>query len=175
MPPQLVLEIKRFKISKDVWSTSKSRRIVAFAEGSYHGKIVKSVDSKVYAGTKLCLPWNETLQRLQVNFYFIDDLLTIDIGTALYALSEDGKFMQETASTEVMLKIYPVGATVPIGRALVSITVQDMFDDENTGVHKCSVPKQSVIDHDFAVPGFRFKRLSRVPHWERIRSLNISQ
>lgn len=175
MPPQIVLEIKRFKISKDVWSTSKSRRIVAFAEGSYHGKIVKSVDSKVYTGTKLCLPWNETLQKLQINFYFIDDLLTIDIGTALYAISDDGKFGQETASTEVLLKIYPVGAVVPVGRAFVSITIQEMFADENTGAHNCAVPKQTAIDHDFAVPGFRFKRLSRVLHWERIRSINLSQ
>ena len=175
MPPQIVLEIKRFKIAKEVWSTSKSRRIVAFAEGSYHGKVVKSIDSKVYNGTKFCLPWNETLQRLQINFYFIDDLLTIDIGTALYAISEDGKFGKETAKTEAVLKIYPVGATVPVGRAMISISVQEMFDDENTGFHKCAVAKQSVIDHDFAVPGFRFKRLSRVLHWERIRSFNVSQ
>lgn len=172
MAPCFVLEVQRFKISSEVWKNSKSRRIVAFTEGLYKNKVVKSTDSKVYNGSKYVLPWNESLQKVQVNFFFIDDLLTVDIGTALYILSDDGKFYTNGTPSDVMLKIYPMGSTVPVGRVMVTVSVQPMFDDEQP-IHK--EPNKRQLDHNFAVPGFRFKRLSRVLHWERIRSLNLSQ
>lgn len=172
MAPCFVLEVQRFKISSELWKNSKSRRIVAFTEGMYKNKVVKSADSKLYNGSRYVLPWNEHLQKVQINFYFIDDLLTVDIGTALYNVSEDGKFSTD-APTDITLKIYPMGGTVPVGRVLVTVSIQAMFDDEQQP--PATKQKKQVLDHNFAVPGFRFKRLSRVLHWERIRSLNLSQ
>jgi hypothetical protein len=173
MSQQLVLEVIRLKISKDVWRTSKSRRIVAFMEAMYHNHIVKSTDSKVYEGSTYALPWDDKLKKVQVNFFFIDDLLTMDIGTALYMISEDSKFSSDGSATEVTLKIYPSGGTVPVGRAYVRVHVQELFDDKTSVPRKAKPVPQT--DHAFAVPDFRFKRLSRVLHWERIRAMNLSQ
>ena len=176
MSPQFVLEVVRFKLSSEVWKQSISRRVVAFIEGSYKNKIVKSNDAKVMNGSKYCIPWTENIQKVQMNFFFIDDLLTMDIGTALYLVAEDRKFVADGSSTEVLLHVYPNGATVPIGRALVKVQVQAMFADEQpTTMLTNRQSNRGTDDHTFAVPGFRFKRLSRVLHWERIRSLNISQ
>jgi hypothetical protein len=174
MAPQLVIEVVRFKILEELWHKSTSRRVVAFIEGQYHNKVVKSADSKVYNGSSFCIPWSEALQKVQVNFFFIDDLLTLDIGAAVYVLAQDKNFTPDGEPIEVVLKLYPNGGTVPNGRLLARVRVQDMFDDEERVV----TTKQQVVknvDHSFAVPGFRFKRLSRVLHWERIRALNLSQ
>jgi hypothetical protein len=170
-----VLEVVRLKISQEVWKASKSRRVVAFMEALYHNHIVKSTDSKVYEGSFYTLPWSDTLERVQVNFFFIDDLLTMDIGTALYTVSDDTTFKTDGTDTTTTLKIYPSGGTVPVGRAVVRVRVQEMFDDENGVPSKTATRPKSGTDHEFAVPDFRFKRLSRVLHWERIRSFNTSQ
>ena len=172
MSPSFVLEVQRFKISSEIWKNSKSRRIVAFIEGQYKTKVIKSADSKLYNGSKYILPWNEKLRKVQVNLFFIDDLLTVDIGTALYIVSEDGKFQTDGNTADVILKIYPMGGTVPIGKVMAKVSVQSMFEDEQP-VNKTK--KTPVLDHNFAVPDFRFKRLSRVLHWERLRAINISQ
>ena len=175
MAQQFVLEIERLKISKEVWKTSKSRRIVAFMEALYNNQIVKSTDSKVYSGSTYALPWDDKLKRVQINFFFIDDLITMDIGSAIYKVSEDGNFRANGDSINVTLHIYPNGGTVSIGKAYAKVSVQELFDDENKREKKTSIVPKNRQDHNFAVPDFRFKRLSRVLHWERIRSFNISQ
>lgn len=172
MPPQFVAEVVRFKISRDVWKYSKSRRVVCFIEGSYKNKIIKSHDAAVYGGSTYCIPWSEALDRVQLNFFFIDALLTMDIGQALYSL-QDKLFKPDRTATEIVLMICPTGSSVAVGKVLLKVSVQDMFDEERITKH--ATPSPSGVEHSFAVPGFRFKRLSRVLHWERLRSLDIAR
>ncbi|KAJ1432702.1 hypothetical protein B484DRAFT_394850, partial [Ochromonadaceae sp. CCMP2298] len=187
MPLQFVAEVVRFKISRDVWKYSKSRRVVCFIEGSYKNKIIKSHDAAVYEGAAYCIP-SEALERVQLNFFFIDALLTMDIGMALYSLQAFNQSLgsaggsEGTEGTEVVLMIYPRGSTVAVGKVLLKMSVQDMFDDERVAKHgqgQGKVPGQvgavQGLEHNFAVPGFRFKRLSRVLHWDRLRSLDVTR
>ena len=121
------------------------------------------------------------MQKVQINIFFIDDLLTLDVGTAMYMVAQDSKFTTDGIKHEVQLKIYPNGGTVSVGKILANVYIQDMYAEEGITTHNSSTKRttaehgQNNANHNFAVPGFKFKRLSRLLHWERIRSINISQ
>jgi len=180
----VVVEILRFKISREVWKFSKSRKIVAFIEGHYKYKKVQSEDATVYEGSKFDIPYSEKLREIAIHFFFIDGLLTIDVGSCIYDLAHDKLFVDDGNVTSVTLNIFANGSTIPIGKVSFNTFVQDMYGDDtnfsrstdkNRSTHTKKEHDHDVSDHQLIVPGFRFKRLSRVLHWDRLRSINLDR
>ena len=180
----VVVEILRFKISREVWKFSKSRKIVAFIEGHYNHKKVQSDDATVYEGSKFDIPYSEKLREIAIHFFFIDGLLTIDVGSCIYDLAHDKLFVDDGNVTSVTLNIFANGSTIPIGKVSFNTVVQDMYGDDtkrsrpsdkNRHTHTRKDHDEHVSDHQLIVPGFRFKRLSRVLHWDRLRSMNLNR
>lgn len=178
-PPQLVVEVVRFKVSSGVYKDSKSRKIVAFVEGRYNNHVTKSADERLLKGALFYIPWQENLDSVILNMYFIDGLLTIDIGTAIYNIRDDKHFSPDSGNmVDAVLHIFRSGALVPLGWVTVRVGVTHIFEDEGKAVRKLPIGssgKDCSATHSFAVPGFRFKRLSRSLHWDRLRAFNISQ
>lgn len=173
MTTHAVIEVERFKISREIWKYSQSRRVVAFIEGIYKHNVLKSNDAKVYNGSQYYIPYSENLRKIRINFYFIDDLLTIDIGSSVYYLENDKLFKTDGSTTAATLYIYADGSTSPIGKVSINISIQDMYDNNKSNNH-IKNDKQP-IDHQFAIPGFSFKRLSRVLHWDRLNTFNLER
>jgi hypothetical protein len=180
----VVIEILRFKISREVWKFSKSRKIVAFIEGHYKYKKVQSEDATVYEGSKFDIPYSEKLREIAIHFFFIDGLLTIDVGSCIYDLVHDKLFVDDGNVTSVTLNIFANGSTIPIGKVSFNTFVHDMYGDDanlsrssdkNRSTHTKKEHDNDVSDHQLIVPGFKFKRLSRVLHWDRLRSINLDR
>ena len=175
MPPQFVFDVVHFKISRDIWKHSKSRKVVGFIEGCYKNAVIKSNDCTVHPGTQFCIPHTETLTQVRVHFFFIDGLLTVDIGTSEYNVAADNMFVPDGSLIDIRLNIVPHGSKVPVGRVLAKVSAQYLFEDEpvNSKVgHKRLEPG---VDFQLALPDFRFKRLSRAINWQRLRGINIEK
>ena len=178
----VIVEIVRFKISREVWKFSQSRKIIAFIEGHYKHNRVQSNDAKLYEGSKFEIPYSENLKKISIHFFFIDGLLTIDVGSCVYDLAHDKLFVNDGNVTSVALDLFADGSTVPIGKVTINTTVQDTYEEEeltnsNHPPHHRNNKESIANDHHYQliIPGFRFKRLSRVLHWDRLQSVNLDR
>lgn len=171
MASQFVVEVYHFKLSKSVWHASQSKKVVGFVEGVYanHHHTVRSSDCKVYKGTQYAVPYADELTRIHFHFFIIDSLLAVDLGTATYNLREDKQFDPNNPSTQIVLDVMPRAGTQRIGKLNCFVSVQMLFEERRRE------PLPSEIDFQQSMPGFHFKRLSRVVNWERIRSLDIQK
>jgi len=155
---------------------------VAFIEGHYKHKKVQSDDATVYEGSKFDIPYSEKLKEIAIHFFFIDGLLTIDVGSCIYDLVHDKLFVDDGNVTSVTLDIFANGSTIPIGKISFNTVVQDMYGDDTNRSrptdnirHSRTKEEHVTSDHQLIVPGFRFKRLSRVLHWDRLQSINLDR
>jgi hypothetical protein len=126
----------------------------------------------VNVGSQYCLPWDEKMDKVTLYYFFIDGLLTTEIGSSIYELAKDKDFRQGCV-VRTILDIKMKGCTSRIGKVMCSVSVQGVFEEDSNH----PLPRQTNIDREFSlsVPGFRFKRLSRAVHWQRVRGLNIDR
>lgn len=176
MSLQLSIEVHRFKISRSVWHSSKSRKIVAYAEFVHRNKVFRSRESQVYTGSQYNLPWNEAVDKITLHFFYIDALLTVDVGTAVYEIGKDKKFAANGNIVQVILDINIDGCSERIGRVMCNMAVQGIYDGERNTTDP-NARRSRNDDRQFAVsaPDFRFKQLNRPVHWDRIRGVNIDR
>ncbi len=179
MSLQIIVEVQRIKVSKNIWNTSKSRKIVAFAESVVKQKSYRSIDSVVTEGSQYVLPWNESTEVVIMYFYYIDALLTVEIGTSVYDIMNDKKFVSDGRNVEVIMDIKLNGSQERVGRVLCNISVQSLFD-EKRDTNKAAKLSRYLSDHrtgefSMALPNFRFKRLSRSVNWERVRGFHVDR
>lgn len=175
---ELCIAISRFKLSKEVWKSTKSRKVVVFAEAFYDdegGETVRSGDTKLSYGAQIFVPYvlrSTRLKEVVLHFYLIDGLLTVDFGESSYLVQA------ELASAD--MNIYQNGSTRRIGKVICSFRLQDPFEGSAAKGGQGDEPSKGpplVVDYSqkSALPNFRFKKLSRNINWERIKAFNIDK
>lgn len=175
MSTQIVVEIHRFKITQDIWKTSSSRKIIAFAESTIKNKTFRSVECRVSSGSQYCLPWSDSITAVSLHFYYIDALLSVEIGSSVYELAQDRKFVSDGSSARVILDIMLKGSQQRVGKVVCDVSVQNLFD--GPGRARRQAPRHETQDQqlNLADPDFRFKRLTRSVNWERVRGLQLDR
>lgn len=174
MPPQLILEVYRFRISKDFFNTSKSRKIVAFAEFYMKNKTFRSAECHVNSGSQYCLPWSDAIDEVHMHFYYIDDLLAVEVGSSVYELKKDKQFLSDGSNVEVILPVRVKGSLDRVGKVMLNISVQAMYEGE-APYDKKPVSRPDASEYNLSIPGFRFRRLTRSVNWERIRAFHVDR
>jgi hypothetical protein len=173
MPLQIVIEITRFRVTKEIWNGSSSRKIIAFAEFTDGKSVFRSSECVVNTGSQYCLPWNDKMDKIAIYYFFIDGLLTTEIGSSVYEPSKDKEFRHDGSAVRTVIDIKMKGCTSRVGKVMCSVSVQGVFEEDS---HH-PLPRQLNGDREYSLslPGFRFKRLSRAVHWQRIKGLNIDR
>jgi hypothetical protein len=169
---QLILEVEHFKIAKDVWNITKSKKIIAFMEGWYknNSKMIKSSDNKLMKGCSFAVPWTEEIKKILIRFFIIDSLLSIEIGLSTYIIDVEDLDLK-TTRRQLKLNIMPKAGVEPIGNLYCIISIQSLFEDEQR-----SLQQQQYVENESShcqlslPPDFRFKKLSKIINWEKLRS-----
>ena len=109
--------------------------------------------------------------------------LSVEIGESIFNLKDCTTEKLSSDPVEVQLDIVMNGTEQRVGRCLVALHVEDFFESDNNNVKKTKTnkisssgkDKPSVPDYHPVSPDFRFRRLSRSVHWDRIRNIPIER
>lgn len=160
-----------------------SRKITAHVEGLYRNKVVRSAEYVVAAGAQLPLPWSTRLDKVTLRFYYIDDRLKVELGFAEYDLAADKAFDHNGKPTRLLLHIAPRGGETPIGKVQCTMSVMYLYEEEGGRPHRIreaagsapiAAPSGKEVMQE-PVPDFRFKRLSKIINWSKIRAVDIER
>ncbi|RYH28597.1 hypothetical protein EON65_11570 [archaeon] len=182
MQAQFVLEVQRFKLSKHAYPSKDSKRVIIHLEGQYRNKVIKSSEYVVNTGTQVALPWSSRLDKITLRFYCIDERLKVEVGSCEYEL--DKKFDQNGKPCSLLLRIFPRGGETLVGKILCTVSVKYLYDDgkphnqQDQPSSHAEVGKQVGPTTDmlqYSLPGFRFKRLSKIINWTRVRSVDVDK
>lgn len=173
MTTQIVLEINRYKFIRSVLFSNSTKKIVAVTEGVYKNSVIRSTTNKVYDGSRFSVPWSSDLRSLKIHFYVIDGLLTADLGTAIYAVSEDSSFNPVGVEPHaIVVDIMPQGVTERIGKALCKVWVQDLFKEKTERRYNINMEENQELTN---LPDFKFRRLNKVINWDKIHGMNVDK
>jgi hypothetical protein len=170
MAKQLLVEITGFKISRSIWKLSSTNKVIAFVEGHYNSKSIKSEEAKLHVGTIFGIPCTTSLESFTIHYFMIDGLLTVDIGKTIFQL-RTYELADGMQLPPLRLDIIQHGTTTSIGNVRLVISVQDLYSAKPLQ----QLPLAKTSELDFALPGFRFKRLTKACNWDRVRSVNIEK
>eukprot|EP01035_Chromulina_nebulosa_P034230 gene34230-45909_t len=191
-----VLKLVRVRVLRNHSSgipLDKASRLVGYISGHYHDTKtakIKSIDTEekvLYEGSDFILPYKSNsglhLQAISFHYFQIDGSLSVEIGESIFNLKDCTTEKLSSDPVEVQLDIVMNGTEQRVGRCLVALHVEDFFESDNNNVKKTKTnkisssgkDKPSVPDYHPVSPDFRFRRLSRSVHWDRIRNIPIER
>jgi hypothetical protein len=171
---QLVCEFYHYKFMTNLLPGKVSKKIIVHLEGFYRNKVVRSTEYRLEVGVQLALPWSDRLDQVQWNFFYIDDQLKVELGYAVYHIPNQRGFSFDEPN-RIIIEILPNGGMSRIGRAICLLSVERLYADESEPPKIKSKADPTTYHIDTAVPGFRFRRLSKAVNWNKMRVIDLNR